>query len=138
MIKLIKRWWPIILGIVILSIPRMFEKDVYFVNVICSVVATVLYSIPICFHENWKLKEELRLIDKEQLEKIQSILFISVLLLLTLIGYLFKIEGLILFYAYKNGFSIGIVSILASFLVVGVFTFFYKLRLRTKRENSKS
>ena len=82
MIKLIKRWWPTILGIVILSIPGMLGKDVYFINAICSVVATVLFSISACFNENWKLKEELRLKDKEQLEKIQSILFLGLALFL--------------------------------------------------------
>lgn len=128
--RFVKRWWPTILGIVILSIPKVLENDVYFVNVICSIMATVLFAIPICFDGNWKLKEELRLKDKEQLEKIQSILFVSVLSLLTLIGYLFKIEGLILFYTYKNGFGIGIVPILASFIIVGVFTLFYRLLLR--------
>lgn len=127
MIKLIKRWWPTILGIIILSIPGMLEKEVYFVNVACSVVATIFLSISICFDENWKLKEELRLKDKEQLEKMQTILFASVLLLLTLIGYLFQMEGLILFYAYKNGFGIGIVPVLVSSLITGGFTILYKL-----------
>lgn len=134
MIKLIKKWWPTIVGIIILNIPAMLEKDVYFVNVVCSVVATVFFSISICLDEKYKLKEELRLRNKERLEKIQSILFLSVLLLLTLIGYLFKIEGLILFYAYKNGFGIGIVPVLVSLLITGGFTIIYKLLVNKNRK----
>lgn len=130
--RFVKRWWPTILGIVILSIPKVLEKDVYFVNVICSIVATVLVSIPICFDEDWKLKEEWRLRDKAQLEKMQSILFVSVVLLLSLIGYLFKIKGLILFYAHKNGFGIGIVPVLVSLLITGGFTIIYKLFTKNK------
>ena len=127
MIKFIKRWWPTIIGILVLDIPTILEKETYFVNVICSVVATALFSVSICFDENWKIKEELRLKNKEKLEKIQSILFISVLLLLTLIGYVFKAEGLILFYAHKNGFGIGIVPVLVSLFITGGFTIVYKL-----------
>lgn len=135
MIKFLKRWWPTIIGLILLSVPGMFEKDVYLLNVVCSVIATVFFAISICLDENWRLKEELRFNNKETLEKIQSILFVSVLLLLTLIGYLFEINGLILFYVHRNGFSVGIIPILASLFVVGVFTLFYKIRLRFKREN---
>jgi len=128
--QFIKRWWTTIIGILVLSIPGFLKKDVYLVDVICSVVATVFFSVSICFDENWQLKEEFKINHKEKLEKIQSILFVSVLLFSTLIGYLFKIKGLILFYAHKNGYGIGIVPILASFFIVGVFTLFYRLRLK--------
>ena len=130
MLEFLKRRWTILVGIAILCIPIILSKDIYWVNVVCSVVATSLFWISVCLDDKWRLKDKYKLKNRNKLERMQGMVFAIVFLVLSMIGYIFKVEAFIPIYMKKNGLSSGLTNLGFSWLAVGVCTLIYKLVTR--------
>lgn len=138
--KKIKKWLPTIIGFVFLEGPRIIAElyngtESHIINTICSIVALIAFSLAICLDGEWHLKEEFKLRNKDNLEKMQGIITLIVFYGVTVIGYIFHIKALIPFYAQKDGHSFGFTTFLITLLVTGIFTLVYKLITKTLRVN---
>ena len=137
--RLVKKCLPTIIGFCFLETPAMIAKvsdgaESHIINVLCSIGALIAFSFAICLDGEWHLKDEFRLKSKEKLERMQGIITMSVFYGVALVGYLFRIEWLIPFYTGKDGFGMGLIPFLLTFVAVGCFTFVYKW-IAKKRKN---